>query len=64
MEQEKPLRFAERFSKLRRDESQKDFAERIGISRPTVGFYENGDRLPQADVLKQIAGCGAADHTI
>lgn len=61
MEQEKLLRFAERFSKLRRDESQKDFAERIGISRPTVGFYENGDRLPQADVLKQIAErCGVS----
>lgn len=61
MEQAKPLRFAERFSKLRGDESQKDFAARIGISRPTVGFYENGDRLPQADVLKQIAErCGVS----
>lgn len=61
MEQSRPLRFQERFSKLRGDESQKDFAARIGISRPTVGFYENGDRLPQADVLKQIAErCGVS----
>ena len=61
MEQARPLRFRERFSKLRGDESQKDFATRIGISRPTVGFYENGDRLPQADVLKQIAErCGVS----
>lgn len=55
MEQEKTFEFAKRFNKLRGSESQKDFAIRLGISRPTVGFYENGSRLPQADVLKQIA---------
>lgn len=59
MKRERKLKFAERFNELRGAESQKDFAERIGVSRPTVGFYENGDRLPQADVLAQIADrCG------
>lgn len=47
--------FRERFSSLRGDMTQAKFAEFIGISRPTVGFYENGERLPDAIVLKQIA---------
>ncbi len=51
--------FAARFSGLRGDRTQAEFAEFLGISRPTVGFYENGERIPDALVLKQIAGrCG------
>lgn len=53
--------FAERFHELRGEESQQAFADRVGISRPTVGFYENGERLPLADALKQIAErCGVS----
>ena len=47
--------FAERFRELRGDMTQDKFADFVGISRPTVGFYENGDRLPDALVLKTIA---------
>lgn len=47
--------FAERFRELRGDMTQDKFADFVGISRPTVGFYENGDRLPDALVLKKIA---------
>lgn len=49
--------FAERFGALRQEYemSQDAFAEFLGISRPTVGFYENGSRLPDAMVLRQIA---------
>lgn len=47
--------FAARFSELRGERTQAEFAEFLGISRPTVGFYENGDRIPDALVLKQIA---------
>lgn len=51
--------FAERLKALRGKTSQADFAEKVGISRPTVGFYESGDRIPDALTLKQIAeACG------
>ena len=48
--------FAQRFHKLREDKgmSQDAFSKFLEISRPTVGFYENGERLPDAAVLKQI----------
>lgn len=36
--------FRERFRSLRGDMTQADFAKFVGISRPTVGFYENGER--------------------
>ena len=51
--------FAARFAELRGERTQAEFAEFLGISRPTVGFYENGERIPDAFVLKQIAErCG------
>lgn len=55
MEQRRLPVFAERFSKLRGEKTQDEFAKFLSISRPTVGFYENGTRLPDALVLKQIA---------
>lgn len=55
MEQRRFPVFAERFSKLRGEMTQDEFAKYLGISRPTVGFYENGTRLPDALVLRQIA---------
>lgn len=47
--------FTERFRKLQGDRSNTEFAEFLEISRQTVGFYCNGDRLPDALMLKQIA---------
>lgn len=47
--------FTERFRELQRDRSNTEFAEFLGISRQTVGFYCNGDRIPDAMTLKQIA---------
>ncbi len=53
--------FAERFSELRGDATQKVFAEKLGISIPTVGFYENGERLPNAAMLARICRiCGVS----
>ena len=55
--------FAERFAaeRIKRGMSQVDFAEFVGVARPTVGFYENGERLPNAFVLRQIAErCGVS----
>ena len=55
MKQRKFPIFAERFSKLRGEKTQDEFASFLGISRPTVGFYENGARLPDALILRQIS---------
>lgn len=49
------LEFKDRFFELRGDRSQADFAKYLGLSRATVGFYENGSRLPDALILKMIA---------
>lgn len=55
MEQIRLPVFAKRFAELRGDKTQGEFADFLGISRPTVGFYENGTRIPDALVLRQIA---------
>lgn len=47
--------FTERFRKLQGEKSNTEFAEFLGLSRQTVGFYCNGDRLPDAITLLQIA---------
>lgn len=55
MEQKRFPVFSERFAELRGRKTQGEFAEFLGISRPTVGFYENGTRLPDALILRQIS---------
>ncbi len=47
--------FAERFRELRGDMSDTEFSNKLGISRQTIGFYCNGDRIPDAITLRQIA---------
>lgn len=47
--------FTERFRELQGKQSNTDFAEFLGISRQTVGFYWNGDRVPDALTLIKIA---------
>ena len=54
MKQKMPV-FAGRFIKLRRNQTQAEFAEFLGISRPTVGFYESGERIPDVITLERIA---------
>ena len=46
--------FMERFNRLRGEMTQDEFAQFLKISRPTVGFYENGDRIPDALTLRKI----------
>lgn len=53
--------FQKRFNELRGKMSQDDFAKFIGISRPTIGFYENGERVPDALVLNKIADACEVD---
>ncbi len=59
-------KFKERFNLLRGDMTQAEFAVFLGISRPTVGFYENGARIPDALTLRKIASkCGVpADYLL
>lgn len=53
--------FTNRFRALRGDRDNTEFAKFLGISRQTVGFYYNGDRIPDAMMLKQIAEkCGVS----
>ena len=47
--------FRERFKELREKHSQDEFGQMIGVSRPTVGFYEAGTRIPDAITLTRIA---------
>lgn len=47
--------FTERFRELQEDRSNTEFAEFLEISRQTVGFYCNGDRVPDALTLIKIA---------
>lgn len=47
--------FREKFIELRGDRSNTEFADFLGISRQTVGFYINGERIPDILVLRQIA---------
>lgn len=49
--------FQERFKELRGDLTQAQFADKLGLSRPTIGLYESGARIPDAEVLRTIAIC-------
>lgn len=46
--------FRERLNKLLGDMSITEFAEKVGISRQAMGFYLNGDRIPDSFTLAQI----------
>ena len=45
----------ERFIKLRGSMTQAEFADYLGLSRPTVSLYESGTRIPDAVILRSIA---------
>ena len=47
--------FRERLAELQGDRTTTDFSHFLGLSRQTVGFYLNGDRIPDAQTLAQIA---------
>ena len=54
----KPV-FRDNLRELMGDLSVTDFAQKIGLSRQTVGFYLNGDRIPDCETLVQI--CSKCD---
>lgn len=51
--------FKDNLNKLMQDEQMNttEFAEKLGLSRQTVGFYLNGDRIPDALTLRTICEC-------
>lgn len=59
-----PVRFPEfqvAFNELMGDMTIKDFADKLGMSRATVGFYSAGQRIPDALGIKTIAEkCGVS----
>lgn len=51
--------FREHLRELMGDLSVTDFAQKIGLTRQTVGFYLNGDRIPDCETLALI--CSKCD---
>ena len=47
--------FCDRLCELQGKKTIAAFAAFLGLSRPTVNFYLNGDRVPDALTLRQIA---------
>lgn len=47
--------FEQRLKELRGDMSNTEFADFLGISRQTIGFYLNGNRIPDIVGLRKIA---------
>lgn len=58
--------FRERLNSLKGSMSVTEFAHKIGLSRQTIGFYLNGDRIPDVQLLLQISQeCGvSADYLL
>lgn len=46
--------FTERFRQLQGTQGDTEFAKELGIARQTVGQYKNGNRIPDALVLRDI----------
>ena len=57
------MQFAETLKKLRTEKglSQRDLAERVFVSRPTVVRWENGSRMPDAVMISRLSRCLDAD---
>lgn len=47
-------KFQERLRELRGSLLQDEFAAKIGISRTSLSYYENGNRIPDIETLKRI----------
>lgn len=55
MKQERIPGFRAKLREMQGDDSNTDFAKKLELTRQTYGFYLNGDRIPDAEKLKQIA---------
>ncbi|WP_055099189.1 helix-turn-helix domain-containing protein [Alloalcanivorax xenomutans] len=53
-----------RITHIRGQESQAQFAKKLGVHKNTVGNYERGDRTPDAAFLKALVRLGVNVHWI
>lgn len=51
------MNFGEKLKKLRTSQrlTQQQLADRLGVAKSVVSYYESGDRYPSYDVLVKIA---------
>lgn len=51
------MNFGEKLKRLRTGQklTQQQLAERLGVAKSVVSYYESGDRYPSYDVLVRIA---------
>ena len=51
------MNFGEKLKKLRVSQklTQQQLADRIGVAKSVISYYESGDRYPSYDVLVKIA---------
>lgn len=51
------MNFGEKLKKLRTSQklTQQQLADRIGVAKSVISYYESGDRYPSYDVLVKIA---------
>ncbi|MCR5636155.1 MAG: helix-turn-helix domain-containing protein [Clostridiales bacterium] len=51
------MTFGERLKELRKGQkmTQQQLADRLGVAKSVVSYYESGDRYPSFDVLVRIA---------
>lgn len=54
-------KFREDLIALRGRETQDNFAQRLGVKRPTLSLLENGKQLPSIDLLSRV--CSMNDHS-
>ena len=50
------MAFSEKLKTLRTTHhlSQRDLADRVGVGKSQISYYENGERFPSADVLIKL----------
>lgn len=50
------MNFGEKLKQLRKGQglSQRELAERLGVAKSVVSYYESGDRYPSYDVLVKM----------
>lgn len=51
------MAFSEKLKTLRMSHrlSQRELAERVGVGKSQISYYENGERFPSADVLIKLS---------
>ena len=51
------MNFGEKLKQLRKNQkmTQQQLADRLGVAKSVVSYYESGDRYPSYDVLIKIA---------